>query len=162
MIQGTKFKIVSLLILIVALSSFWAYAAQKTGAPAAPPVLPKGLPKMNNVADVPKTQDATIQRIQGQINEIIRMNETIKGQQQRDIQEIQRIMDQSRIHQRLLQELKAGEEGKREIKPSDVEVLISKEKLGIIEKETKKNKSDDQRRDRDDDSVNHKREQSLP
>ncbi len=131
MTRKTKGKITGLFLLLALGFSFGVYAAQKEQNSAIPNTKPPV---------IPKTQDDTIQKIQGQINEIIRMNENIKARQQGDMQEIQRIMDQSRIHQRLLEELKAAQENKREIKPSDIEILLSKEKLGIIEKEAEKNK----------------------
>jgi len=83
--------------------------------------------------------DISILNLQKQISDIIKLNESIKASQQAQVGEVQRIIEQARIHQRILTELKEGE-GKEEVKSSDAEVLLKQEKVRLIQNETEKNK----------------------
>lgn len=84
--------------------------------------------------------DPSVVRIQQQINEIIRLNETLKARNQSQMMEIQRITDQAHIHQKLLEDLQSEPEGKAELKTSDSESILNQEKLRVISDETEKNR----------------------
>ena len=86
--------------------------------------------------------DPSIVRIQQQINEIMRLNEMLKGRNQSQMAEIQRISDQARIHQKILKNLQveAETEGKEEVKASDAAAILYQEKLRLIRDETETNR----------------------
>ncbi len=83
--------------------------------------------------------DISILNLQKQISDIIKLNESIKASQRGQVTEIQKIIDQARIHQRILTELKEGEE-KGEVKPADAEALLRQEKVRLIQEQTEQNK----------------------
>ncbi len=83
--------------------------------------------------------DISILNLQKQISDIIKLNESIKASQQTQVGEVQRIIEQARFHQRILTELKEGEE-KGEAKPSDAETLLKQEKVRLIGEQTEQNK----------------------
>lgn len=106
--------------------------------------VPDRVPQMP-VADIPKIApvtnmppDAQIIDIQRQISEIIRINESLKQRYQSQAGEIQRIVEQSKIHQRILNDLEESNRKKQEDLNADSQ--LKKEKVSLINEQTRKNK----------------------
>jgi len=87
-----------------------------------------------------ESQEA-IQRVQRQIEQVIRANEKFKSLHQEQLNEIRRINDQSSFHRRILEEINRHRESSANYKPSDVEEILKQEKLRLIEESTEKNSS---------------------
>lgn len=98
-----------------------------TGVPAIPAVPAATLPN----------QEPEIIKIQKQIHDIIKLNDTLKAQYSDQAAEIQKISEQAKIHQRILQDL---EKTKSEIKTTSSDSLIVQEKVRQIRKETDANR----------------------
>jgi hypothetical protein len=115
-----------------------------SSAPYSPPKPPPAAVTRVQKSPVPSLPsgavDTSVVNIQNQIKEIIRINESLKANEQRHLAEIQRIMDQARVHQRILEELRAAKGTKGKAKPSEAEELLRQEKLRLIQEETEKNK----------------------
>lgn len=91
--------------------------------------LPRGLP------------DPSITKIQAQINDIIRLNESLRGKYKDQVDEIQRVNDQARSHKRILEEINSRrQKEKPSLKPSDAETILQQEKIRLIRQQTDENK----------------------
>lgn len=80
-------------------------------------------------------QKAQIQKAQSEIDAIIEMNQTVRSLHKDRIAEIQRIHEQALIHQKLLKDLQAAAKAN-----SDIQNLLRREKVRLIQKETEKNR----------------------
>lgn len=98
-----------------------------TGIPSIPSIPSKSLPN----------QEPEILRIQKQIHDIIKLNDTLKAQYSDQAAEIQKISEQAKIHQKILQDL---EKTKSEMKTTNSESMIVQEKVKLIRKETETNR----------------------
>ena len=81
-----------------------------------------------------------IQKIQKQINDIIKLQETLKQTQQGQLSEIQKIIDQAKIHQRILDDIKMTKASRERVTPAATEQLLEQEKVRLIGNETEQNK----------------------
>lgn len=84
--------------------------------------------------------DPSLVRLQQQIRDIIRLNETLRAQNQGQIKEIRRISEQTRIHQQILEDIKTAQESKTDFKTTDAEAILAQEKLRLISADTEKSK----------------------
>lgn len=82
-------------------------------------------------------QDPEIIRIQAQIREIVKINESLKANFAGQAAEIQKINDQSRIHQKILNKLDADKQSAQTANPEN---FLNREKVRLIEEQTEKNK----------------------
>lgn len=82
------------------------------------------------------SQDPEIMKIQAQIREIVKINESLKNNFAGQAAEIQKINDQSRIHQKILSELDTGKKNTANANPEN---FLNREKVRLIEEQTEKN-----------------------
>ena len=80
-------------------------------------------------------KDEQIQALENQINGILKMNEVVKAQNQNQAAEIQRIVEQARIHKQILQSLAAAQ-NKPAYRPDDAAALLQQEKIRLIQEQT--------------------------
>lgn len=97
--------------------------SQKTGVPSSAPV---------SSASV----DPDIARIQKQIQEIMKINESLKTNFSGQAAEIQKISDQAKIHGEILKDLDSS---KKIAEEAGADKYLNKEKLRLIREETEKN-----------------------
>ncbi len=90
-------------------------------------------------AYVPPPPTASAPQIRQEIQKIIELNNRIKKLQAGKTAQLQRIQEQARIHQKILDELEKSKVQKTELKTTDKEALLAQEKLRIIHEETQKN-----------------------
>ncbi len=86
----------------------------------------------------PHIPDPSIAEIQKQLQEILKVHQSLELQRDRELEEIQKIMEQSRIHQQLLKDLAKPAQVKQQ---PVLEEALRREKIQIIEKEALKNQS---------------------
>ena len=98
--------------------------------------LPQGLQQPIPVA---LSQDPEIIRIRKQIQDIIKINEGLKATYASQAAEIQKVSEQAKIHQRILQDLEAARAQQQMASPSS-EAYLNQEKIRLIQKETEKNR----------------------
>ncbi len=91
-----------------------------------PPVTPTGI-------------DNSILKIQQQIKEIIKLNDTLKLRYADRAAEIQRISEQARIHQHILEQLQKIPKSRPTVSAVDTDEILRQEKIRLIRDETKKN-----------------------
>ena len=65
------------------------------------------------------------------------MNEELKGRYKSQAAEIQRVSEQAKIHQKILDEMNKVSRTTPTFKPQDTEELLKQEKLRVIQQETK-------------------------
>lgn len=97
--------------------------SQKVGVPSSAPV---------GSASV----DPDIARIQKQIQEIMKINESLKTNFSGQAAEIQKISDQAKIHGEILKDLDSG---KKIAEDASADKYLNQEKLRLIREETEKN-----------------------
>ena len=102
----------------------------------------QGVRTVQEIKKVTTPVPPDIKEIQKQIADIIRLNETLKLKNQSQIKEIQRVMEQARIHQKILSELKSlpNLANPRELTSADSEAILEQEKLRVISQDTEKSK----------------------
>lgn len=95
-----------------------------------------------SASDEKKKEEAkpnpSIQETQQQLESIIKIHKNLQTQHQREIEEIQKIMEQARAHQKLLRELsdKSSTSSVSSATPGvDIGEAIRHEKMGVIQKE---------------------------
>jgi len=90
---------------------------------------------------LPTHPDPAVAEIHRQLQEILKVHETLRSQFQDQVREIQRITDQARAHQKLLKDLEVA----RKIRPPqgklDVEEAVRKEKIRLIQEQTLQNRT---------------------
>ncbi len=84
----------------------------------------------------PAIQDPEIVRIQAQIKEIVKINESLKANFSGQAAEIQKINDQAVIHQKILKDL---DDSKKMAAQGNAENYLNREKVRLIEEQTEKN-----------------------
>jgi hypothetical protein len=102
----------------------------KTGIPQ--------LPQAGAGGAEPSVQDPEIVRIKNQIQEIIKINESLKSNYAGQAAEIQKISEQARVHQRILKDLETARGHQQAARPGS-ETYLNEEKIRLIKKETEKN-----------------------
>ena len=89
----------------------------------------------------PKIADPAVADIKAELDEIIRIHDVLERQQRSDVQEIQKIADQARIHQKLLQQLDTVRRAEAAKQRSGVEEVLRIEKIRQIQKTAEVNKA---------------------
>lgn len=82
----------------------------------------------------------TVDAVQSEVNELVELNKTINLTRQTQSLELQRTLEQARIHQKILDNLKKEEEKEGNAADS-LDSQLRQEKLKAISAETQKNKS---------------------
>ena len=89
----------------------------------------------------PSPLNPSIMQIQTQINDIIRLNEGLRSRYREQVDEIQKINEQSRIHKRILEEINSQREAKKMLpKAEDADTILEQEKIRLIEKQAQENR----------------------
>lgn len=83
-------------------------------------------------------QDPEIVKIKSQIQDIIKINESLKSNYSEQAAEIQKISEQARIHQRILKDLETAKAQQKAARAGS-ENFMNDEKIRLIQKETEKN-----------------------
>ncbi|MFA7255917.1 MAG: hypothetical protein WC133_07505, partial [Candidatus Omnitrophota bacterium] len=78
-------------------------------------------------------------QIRQEIQKILELNKKIKNVQSGRSVQLQRVQEQARIHQKILDELEASQKQTNGQKASSKNALLSQEKLRIIHEETQRN-----------------------
>lgn len=112
--------------------------ANVTGLPQLPQVKYAGVPQTAGTASTAPSAglDPDILRIQKQIQEIMKINESLKTNFSGQAAEIQKISDQAKIHGEILKDLDSSRKVAEE---ASSEKYLNKEKLRLIREETEKN-----------------------
>jgi len=90
---------------------------------------------------VPRYPDPSIIEIQKQLQDIIKVHQDLEKQRNQDLAEIQKILEQSRMHQQLLSDLNRDQTAAGKAK-SEMDEIIRRQKIQIIEEQALKNKSE--------------------
>jgi len=108
--------------------------AGKTSARVAPamPVKPGYVPP-------PSVAHVAVPQIRQEIQKIFDLNKKIKNVQNGSSLQLQRVQEQARIHQKILDQLEASQKQENGIRPSAKNALLAQEKLRIIHEETLRN-----------------------
>lgn len=101
------------------------------------PVVPQGGFAKN--PSIPSLPDDIV-KIQKEIREITEMNDQLKAKYKEQASEIQKISDQAKIHQRILQELQEQNAQTQALGKNDARHLLEQEKIRAIQKETEEKK----------------------
>jgi hypothetical protein len=80
-----------------------------------------------------------VSQIRNEVQKILDLNKRIKNLQGDRVSQMQRIQEQARIHQKILDQLESGTRSTKAVKSPGKEALLAQEKLRIISEETKKN-----------------------
>lgn len=97
--------------------------------------------KPGYVPPPPSPPSPEVNQIRQEVQKILDLNKTIKNIQGDRVLQLQRIQEQARIHQKILDQLEAGNNSKNAPKLSDKETLLAQEKLRIIHEETRRNQA---------------------
>lgn len=93
------------------------------------------------IVEAVKPVDTSVAETHRQLEDIMRIHQTLELQRQQDILEIQKIMEQARVHQQLLQEFETtspqggGGEG------GEIEEAVRQKKIELIKEQTDKNRA---------------------
>ncbi len=87
----------------------------------------------------PPTPRASVPQIRQEIQKIFELNKKIKNVQSGRSVQLQRVQEQARIHQKILNELEASQKQTKGQKASAKNALLAQEKLRIIHEETQRN-----------------------
>ena len=87
----------------------------------------------------PPTPRASVSQIRQEIQKILDLNKKIKNLQAGRAMQFQRVQEQARIHQKILNELEASQKQGTGQKASAKNALLAQEKLRIIHEETQRN-----------------------
>ena len=102
--------------------------------------------KLPSAPSVHKVPDTAVLETQHQLEGIIQVHKNLQLEHQKEIQEIQRIIEQARTHQRLLKEL-SQEKGlsagaSSSVTKIDLEQAIRSQKIQLIKEQTEKNRAE--------------------
>lgn len=89
----------------------------------------------------PKGQPPQVNQVRQEVQKVLDLNKTIKNIQGDRVLQMQRIQEQARIHQKILDQLEAGKTAKKAQAMPDKDALLAQEKLRIINEETKRNQA---------------------
>ncbi len=87
----------------------------------------------------PPTPRASVPQVRQEIQKILDLNKKIKNLQSGRAIQLQRVQEQARIHQKILNELEASQKQADGQKASAKNALLAQEKLRIIHEETQRN-----------------------
>lgn len=87
----------------------------------------------------PPTPRASVPQIRQEIQKIFELNNKIKNVQSGRSVQLQRVQEQARIHQKILNELEVSQKQTAGQKSSEKNTLLAQEKLRIIHEETQRN-----------------------
>jgi len=87
----------------------------------------------------PPTPRASVPQIRQEIQKIFELNNKIKNVQSGRSIQLQRVQEQARIHQKILNELEVSQKQTAGQKSSEKNTLLAQEKLRIIHEETQRN-----------------------
>ncbi len=87
----------------------------------------------------PPTPRASVPQVRQEIEKIFELNKKIKNVQSGRSVQLQRVQEQARIHQKILDELEASQKQGEGQKSSAKNALLAQEKLRIIHEETQRN-----------------------
>ncbi len=87
----------------------------------------------------PPTPRASVPQIRQEIQKILDLNKKIKNVQSGRSSQLQRVQEQARIHQKILNELEVSQKQTAGQRASSKNALLSQEKLRIIHEETQRN-----------------------
>ncbi len=82
----------------------------------------------------------SVSDVQRELTELIQLNETIRQTQQGQVKSAQQIIEQARIHQRILDDLNAADPAVRNVQPTDAQEILRQEKLRLIREQTERNR----------------------
>ncbi|OGX10750.1 MAG: hypothetical protein A2351_08025 [Omnitrophica bacterium RIFOXYB12_FULL_50_7] len=123
-------------------------AGKVVGAKAAAPQTFSGKPSVLPAKVTPvkpgyvppsPTPRASVSQIRQEIQKIFELNKKIKNVQSGRSVQLQRVQEQARIHQKILENLEASQKQEDGQKASAKNVLLAQEKLRIIHEETQRN-----------------------
>jgi len=104
------------------------------------PKVPKVSTPLSNVYPVSvPTVTPDIDKIQKQINGIIKLNESLKVKYQAQASEIQRITEQAKIHRQILENMSKIKGKRASFTSSGTEEVLQQEKVRLIQKTTEEN-----------------------
>lgn len=86
-------------------------------------------------------EESEISRVQQEIKAIIKLNDSLKQDYSDQAAQIQKITEQSKIHQKILQNLESAKQQNEEQNLALKEAFIEREKVNLIKRETKKNQA---------------------
>ncbi len=87
----------------------------------------------------PPTPRVSVPRIRQEIQKILELNKQIRNVQNGSSAQLQRVQEQARIHQRILNELENSQKSAVGQKTHERNALLSQEKIRIIHEETQRN-----------------------
>lgn len=90
---------------------------------------------------VPNLPDPAVAEIRRQLEEIIQIHKTLQQVHQGQLREIQRITDQARAHQKLLNQLAPVRASNQVVKSSNLEEIIRMEKIRQIQVQAQQNRA---------------------
>ena len=82
----------------------------------------------------------TVSDVERQLTELIQLNESIRQSQQGQVKSAQRIIEQARIHQRILKDIKTTQSPARNVQPTNADEILKQEKLRLIREQTERNR----------------------
>lgn len=89
----------------------------------------------------PKTPTPQVNQIRQEIQKILDLNQKLKDIQGNRVAQMQRIQEQARIHQKILDQLEVSKKTQAVSGIPDKEALLAQEKLRIIHEETQRNQA---------------------
>jgi hypothetical protein len=108
-----------------------------TGKPSVRTV--NAVPMKPGYVPPPPTPRASVSQVRQEIQKILDLNKKIKNLQSGRAMQLQRVQEQARIHQKILNELEASQKQAVGQKASAKNALLAQEKLRIIHEETQRN-----------------------
>ncbi|MFH1208931.1 MAG: hypothetical protein V1673_05175 [Candidatus Omnitrophota bacterium] len=99
----------------------------------------KAVPVKPGYVPPPPTPRASVSQVRQEIQKILDLNKKIKNLQSGRAIQFQRVQEQARIHQKILNELEASQKQAAGQKASAKNALLAQEKLRIIHEETQRN-----------------------
>lgn len=109
--------------------------------PAGKPPVPtvNTVPLKPGYVPPPPVPRASVTQVRQEIQKILDLNKKIKNLQNGRTMQLQRVQEQARIHQKILNELEASQKQSNGQKASAKTALLAQEKLRIIHEETQRN-----------------------
>lgn len=130
-------------LLFLPASPLYAKAERKREAPEKPVVASTPQePAPPTKISGPRYPDPAVAEIHRELEEIIRVHQTLQIQYRGQIREIQRITDQARAHQRLLRDLEAVRLVQQQVQAvKGLDELVRLEKIRLIREQTRQNRT---------------------
>lgn len=103
-------------------------------------VKPVGITTIPKIATPPRVSSVrSVDSVQSEVRELVELNDSINLTRQTQSHELQRVVEQARIHQQILDRLK--EESQQQESEDTLSSKVREEKIKAISEETQKNKS---------------------